>query len=65
MKFQGWDLRLFRILCSTLTILANEVKIFLFSLRFRDTMTGTMLPNVAFFACYAMRAVILKRVSIV
>lgn len=63
MKFQGWDLGLFRILSSTLTISANEVKIFLFGLRFRDTMTGTMLPNVAFLACYAVRAVILNRVS--
>lgn len=63
MKFQGWDLGLFRILSSTLTISADEVKIFLFGLRFGDTMTGTMLPNVAFFACYAVRAVILNRVS--
>ena len=60
MKFQAWNFRLECVLCTTLAIVADEVKVVLFSCSLRDAVTRAMLPDIALLASNTMTAVILN-----
>ncbi len=60
MKLERGDFRLLSIFFSALAISTNEMKVILLCFTLGNTMACTMLPDIALFTSYAMRAVILQ-----
>lgn len=64
MKFETWDLGLLRIFFSAFAILANKMEVVLFGVCLRDTQACTVLPDIAFLTCYAVRTIVLSSLRV-
>ena len=59
MEFQAWYFGFECVFCTTFAINTDEVEVVLLSCILRDTMTCTVLPDIALLTCNTVTAIVL------